>query len=287
MAYASVTGGRVWYEVVGDGPGATLILLHGGPGFSSLSFEPLKALGKERPVILYDQLGSHRSDHPKDPSLWRTERFVLEVHQLRAALGIDVCHMLGHSWGTMLLAAYLRERPDGVRSAVFSGPCLDARRWARDQMAYRRALPREMQEALSAAEEDPSAADTPAYKTALNEYYRRHFCRLEPWPAELAADFAHVNTEVYETMWGPAEFYATGNLKDYDATPWLGELRIPALFTCGRFDEATPESTAFYRSLVPEAESHVFESSAHMTYNEEPEAYRRVIGGFITRHDRT
>ncbi|MCH8870180.1 MAG: proline iminopeptidase, partial [Chloroflexi bacterium] len=29
--YVEVPGGKVWYEVLGDGPGLPLITLHGGP----------------------------------------------------------------------------------------------------------------------------------------------------------------------------------------------------------------------------------------------------------------
>ena len=30
--YVDMPGGRVWYNVVGTGPGTPLVLLHGGPG---------------------------------------------------------------------------------------------------------------------------------------------------------------------------------------------------------------------------------------------------------------
>ena len=283
--YVTVEGGRVWYEIVGEGAGLPLILLHGGPGFSSLSFEPLRPMGRHRRVVFYDQLGSYRSDHPEDPSLWTLERFVRELHTLRLSLGLERCHILGHSWGTMLLAAYLREHRRGVASAIFSGPCLDARRWARDQEALRRGLPPDMQRAILEAEADPAKQQDPAYRRALDQFYRRHFCRLTPWPEIVRADLDRANLQVYETMWGPAEFTATGRLRDYNATPDLPDLDLPTLFTCGRHDEATPESTDFYRSLVPGAEFHVFEASAHMTYDEEPEEYVRVVGTFLDRHD--
>jgi proline iminopeptidase len=65
----AVPGGNVWYRVTGDGPGTPLLLLHGGPGFPSQYLEPLAALGDERPVIFYDQLGCGRSDRPDDPGL--------------------------------------------------------------------------------------------------------------------------------------------------------------------------------------------------------------------------
>jgi proline iminopeptidase len=84
-------------------------------------------------------------------------------------------------------------------------------------------------------------------------------------------------------MWGPSEFYATGTLKDYDRTSRLGELEVPVLLTAGRYDEATPETTAWYRSLIPGAELVIFENSAHATMLDEAERYVEVLRGFLRK----
>ena len=82
----AVTGGEVWYRIDGaEHDAIPLLTLHGGPGFTPDSLAPLEALADERPVVFYDQLGAGRSDQPDDPSLWRVERFVKELGQLRAA----------------------------------------------------------------------------------------------------------------------------------------------------------------------------------------------------------
>ena len=87
--FVTVTGGRVWYRMVGaEKKGIPLIVLHGGPGLNHGYLQPLEALGAERPVIFYDQLGGGNSDKPDDPRLWTMERFVDELAQVRAALGL-------------------------------------------------------------------------------------------------------------------------------------------------------------------------------------------------------
>src|SRR5689334_578886 len=92
--YVAVAGGRIWYRRVGDGPGIPLLLLHGGPGASSLGTGLwLGDLPHSRPVVYYDQLGGGRSERPNDPSLWTVERFVAELAQVRAALGLDEVHL--------------------------------------------------------------------------------------------------------------------------------------------------------------------------------------------------
>jgi hypothetical protein len=50
--YIEVTGGKVWYRIVGSGTATPILLLHGGPGAQSSYLKPLEKLGDERPVIL-------------------------------------------------------------------------------------------------------------------------------------------------------------------------------------------------------------------------------------------
>ena len=102
-------GHHTWYGIVGTGeePGsAPLVVCHGGPGFPHDALEPLAALARGRRVVFYDQLGCGRSDHPHDPSLWSVELFEAELGALRAALGLDRCHLLGQSWGGSLALAH-------------------------------------------------------------------------------------------------------------------------------------------------------------------------------------
>src|SRR5947209_2773220 len=122
-------------------------------------------------------------------------------------------------------------------------------RWLKDIENYRRSLPIEVQQVLEEHESN-STTDSEQYQEAAMEFYQRYLCRLHPWPEPLERTLAGEGTIVYNTMWGPAEFYMTGNLLNYDCTTRLAELAIPSLFTCGQYDEATPETTAWYQSLL-------------------------------------
>jgi proline iminopeptidase len=73
----------------------------------------------------------------------------------------------------------------------------------------------------------------------------------------------------------------TGNLLHYDRTDRLSEMDIPTLFTCGRYDEATPAATAWYQSLLPGSELVVFEQSAHLPHLEETEGYLEMVRNFL------
>lgn len=280
--YVDVTGGKVWYRIVGSGTATPLLLLHGGPGAMSDYFEPLSALTDERPVVFYDQLGSGKSDRPDDVSLWTTERFVEELGQLRTALGLDQIHLLGHSWGAMLAVDYMLTKPGGVVSLTLASPVCSTPRWSEDADRLRAALPEGVNQVLTEHEE-AGTTDSEEYQEATMVYYRRHLCRNEQvWP-QLEPVLAEWNMQVYHTMWGPSEFHATGGLAGYDRTDRLCEISVPTLFTAGRYDEATPETTAWYQSLVPGASLEIFEESAHMTMLEEPERYAQVIRDFLNR----
>ncbi|WP_018664132.1 proline iminopeptidase-family hydrolase [Heyndrickxia acidiproducens] len=278
--YINVTGGKVYYKKVGNGKGTPVILLHGGPGGTHIPMLALEALGDERPVIFYDQLGSGRSDRPCDPSLWKLERFVRELGEIREALDLSEVHILGHSWGTMLAASYLLKQPAGVKSVIFSGPCLSAPLWKKDQDEHRKQLPQDVQDTLSRCEREGST-DSEAYQKAMKIFYKQFVNRLDTKPQALQSDDAKPNHEVYETMWGPSEFYPTGNLKTFDVTARLHEIKLPALFTCGRFDEAAPETVKGYSRLLPGSKFHVFEHSSHQPYLEEKGEYIRVVRGFL------
>jgi proline iminopeptidase len=267
-----VTGGRVWYRIVGAGSGTPLLTLHGGPGLPSDYLAPLEALADARPVIFYDQLGCGRSERPDTPALWHVQRFVDEVATVCRALGLDRYFLFGHSWGSMLAIDYALTRPPGLRGLVLASPCSNVPRYLADQA---RLFPPTLQ-VPDAASGDLSAqvgAGTASERSPADD------------PAALARAFQQAGLAVYHTMWGPSETCVTGNLADYDRTPRLGEIEVPTLFTCGRFDQSTPESTAADCARVPEAELVVFEHSGHMPHLDEPEAYVETLHEFLDRRE--
>jgi proline iminopeptidase len=283
QGYIPVEGGRVWYKIVGaETPGIPLLTLHGGPGYPHDYLEPLEQLARERPVIFYDQLGCGKSDRPGDRALWRVDRFVRELAQVRQALGLQRVHLFGHSWGSMLAVDHLLSGAS-VASLTLASPALSIPRWMSDAAQLRKTLPADVQEAL-ARHEAAGTTDTLRYRDATMHYYRRYMCRMDPWPEPMNRSHEASSGAVYREMWGPSELYATGNLIDYDRTGRLREIAVATLYTCGRYDEATPEATAWYRSLTPASEMLVFERSAHMPHLEETDTYLVALRAFLSRN---
>jgi proline-specific peptidase len=281
-------GGETWYQVVGEGdePGKLpLVCLHGGPGALHDYLEPLGSLAETgRRVFFYDQIGCGRSWFETDPSTWTVELFVDELRTVRDALGLDRIHLFGSSWGGMLAMEYALTQPAGLASLVLSSSPASIPVWAEETNRLRKELPPEVQHVLD-EEEAADRLDSPEYEEATAEFYKRHVCRLDPWPDNVMRSFTGLreHPEVYLTMQGPNEFVITGTLKNWDITSRLGKIQVPTLITAGRYDEFTPRQAQELNSGIPGSELVTFENSSHMQFIEEPDRYFQVVGDFLDR----
>jgi proline iminopeptidase len=282
--YVEVPGGQVWYRIVGtDRPGTPLLCLHGGPGMPHDYLEPLEDLAASRPVVFYDQLGCGRSDRPADDSLWTTERFVEELAVVRAELGLERPHLFGNSWGGWLALQYTLDRKPQLASLILSSSPPSVPRWITDCAELRAELDEPVRRVLD-HHEAAGYFSCPEYQWAVTQFYRRHLCRRDPWPACLERTFAGLGGDVYMTMWGPSEFGpVTGRLNGWDVTGRLLEIQVPTLVTGGRYDEARPEHLAVLANRMRDAELVIFENSSHLAFVEERERYIEVVSDFLAR----
>jgi proline-specific peptidase len=280
--YVEVEGGRVWYRRLGEGDALPVLLLHGGPGAAHDYMLPLaERLSEHRPAIVYDQLGCGRADRPDDTSLWTVDRSVTEVDQVRAALGLDRCHLLGQSWGGWLAIDYMARGPVGVAGLVLASTSASIAQFVAGARRLIDALPEPHRTALQELGAR-GEYDHPDYRAAEQEFYRRHLCRMDPWPEALVRSSDQMEgNQVYATMNGPTEFDVIGRLRTWDRTPDLGRIDVPTLITCGRYDEITPACSETIAEGIPDARVVVFEESAHVAHLEEAEAYAGTVEEFL------
>jgi proline iminopeptidase len=278
--FVDVPGGPVWYEIMGSGFGTPLVVLHGGPGGTSCGLQVLRPLGRDRPVIRYDQLGSGRSGRPDHPSLWNRDRFVAELDTIRSELGLEEIHLLGHSWGGALASYYTLETGGkGIVSLTLSSPLISTGKWIEDTGILRSELPKEVQAVLD-EHEAAGTTDSPAYAAATEVFYAQYFTR-GPAIEEYNCPDAPRNSDIYEQMWGPTEFYATGSLQDFDLTERLRDLAVPTLFITGEFDEARPETIAQFTRLVPGARLEIIPGVGHASFSRAPDHFRQIVITFL------
>jgi proline-specific peptidase len=280
--YLELPNGKVWWRREGVGDAVPILLLHGGPGAASYYLEPFaERLAEHRPVIIFDQLGCGRSAQPDNPKLWTLDRACEEVDDVRAALGLEHCHLLGQSWGGWLGIEYLCRGTTGIERVVLASTSASMRQFGEESLRLIHDLPPATCETILELSE-ARQYDDPAFVAASMEFYRRHVCRLDPWPEAmvLTADELDGN-QVYLTMNGPNEFTLVGTLKDWDRQADLGRITQPTLITCGRYDEITPTCSETILAGVPDGRMVVFEESAHCAHLEELELYTATVEEFL------
>lgn len=285
-----VKGGRIYVRTNGTSePGKLpLVLIHGGPGGTHRGLLDALELADERTIILYDQLGSGRSDHPRDPANWTVGRFVDELEAIRLALGIARWHVAGHSWGGTIALEYGARRPAALAGLVLASPLISTRSWIADANALREKLPPAVQSDLNRCE---GAAPPPkALCDAATAAFYARFNRREP-PSPAAIAYRHpldrgFNRALYLHMWGPSEFQATGTLRDYDGEPLLERLDGPrTLLLIGQHDEVRTLTAAAFAERLPGAEFGVIPGAAHGIFADRPDETVANLRAWLARQD--
>jgi proline-specific peptidase len=283
--YIPVGDYRVWYRIVGGGAEheqIPLLTVHGGPGIPhDYVIDMAELASNSRRVIFYDQLGCGRSDQPDNPSLWTIERSVEEIGIVRREFGLDKVHLWGQSFGGLFSLEYALTQPQGLVSLILASSTSSIPLWIVEANRLRESLPPDIQEILL-RHEAAGTTDDPEYLQAMMVFYERHVIRVVPMPEHVQRAMDQVG-QVYYTMNGPSEFHVIGNIKDWDRTDRLSEIRVPTLITSGRFDESTPRINEVLHNGIAGSEWVLFENSSHMAHVEERALYIPTIRSFIER----
>ena len=278
-------GFRVRTYRYGPPPGsgvAVLVCANGGPGLPCdyLRDPHARLASGDLTVIAWDQLGCGASDRPEDRSLWTVTRYVDELEQIRAALGIGRFHLLGHSWGTWLGTEYCLTHPDRVLSYIIADGANDIPHLVAELHRLRDALGSETVTMMQRHEAE-GTLDHPEYQAAITILNHRHVCRLDVWPDSLKRSIQDWNMGPYVTMQGPNEFTYTGNMRDWNRIPDLHRLALPCLVLAGAHDELTPACAMRMHLALPDSRIRIFPNSSHMPFYEEPEAYFDTVAAFL------
>jgi proline iminopeptidase len=281
--YVNVQGGKIWFQMYTNNESphtVPIIILHGGPGTPHNYLLNLSELVKYRTVIFYDQLGCGKSSlQSNQKELWTITRFVSELEELAQALKLPQFHLYGHSWGGSLAIEYALLYPKKVKSMILASPVLSVPLWLKDTKKLLQQLPLSTQQIIIKHEEAGTTGSA-EYQDA-KRVFNNLLCRLDSDPENLQYSLSHSNSEVYQTMWGPSEFTVTGNLKNFDRINDLEKLTMPILMTCGRFDEAAPETMQYAKHKSINAKLVIFEKSAHVPHLEEEEKYLNILVDFL------
>ncbi|KAI2617256.1 proline-specific peptidase [Hypomontagnella submonticulosa] len=290
-----------YYKIIGNlSSGAPpVIVAHGGPGAGHEYLLTFADLWREYglPVIFYDQIGCASSTHlphtAGDRTFWQEQLFQDELDNLIDHLDLrrdPGFHFFGQSWGGMLGAAFATRQPQGLRRLVLASALASKELATRGTRLLRDQMPPEMRQALDDAEER-GEYDSPAYKEALDFYFRKHVCRADPFPpAELLPALKHLSedTTVYRTMNGPSPLTPDGSLDKWTVISRLPKITAPTLVYNGEYDTSHDIAQVPFFELIPRVRWITFPGAGHMCHlegTELPKRILKVVGEFLTQRE--
>ena len=116
--FVNINNNQLYYNITGIGD--TIVVLHGGPGFSHQYLKPqLDSLLSNHFTLLYfDQRGSGWSGGQDDTLNLNIENFVEDLEVIRNHFKISEFNLLGHSFGGLLGMYYSIKYPQKVSSLI-------------------------------------------------------------------------------------------------------------------------------------------------------------------------
>lgn len=279
-----INGGKynVWTKRLGESR-IKVLTLHGGPGFNHVYLECFEDFLPQAGIELYyyDQLGCLFSDSPDDTSLWTIERYTDEVEEVRRGLGLDNFYLYGHSWGGMLGYEYALKHGQQLKGLIISDMVASIPAYVRYAARLRNEFPPEIIRSMEMYESQ-SNFDAPEYQQIIfDQLYRKHICRLDPWPENIGRSLRFANPKIYNVMQGPNEFVITGTLKNWDRTPDLARIKTRTLVMGARYDTMDPDEMRRTASAIPGARAVISETGSHLAMYDDQEWYFRQLIQFL------
>ncbi len=276
-------GVRLFYRMVGASRD-TVVVLHGGPGFTmDYLAADLGPLAARHTLLFYDQRGTGRSSLVSDSSALDGQRFAEDLEAVRRHFGIGRLTLLGHSWGAGVAALYAAQHPERVGRLLVVG-AIPARRGelveafrsldvGRDSVTRRR-----MQEWRETRLANPGDA------AACRAYYVLWFI---PFFGNTAAadrskgDFCAGTPEALRNKMASVDRFTMSSLGEWDWTASLRAVAAPALVIHGTADPLPVASARQWAAALPNGRLLLLQGVGHFPYLEVPETFFTVVDEFL------
>ena len=260
---------NVWTKRFGNNPKIKILLLHGGPAMTHEYMECFETFFQREGFEFYeyDQLGSYYSDQPNDTTLWKTERFVEEVEQVRKAIGADQSnfYIVGNSWGGILGMEYALKYQKNMKALLVSNMVASAPEYGKyAQEVLANQMDPKILDEIRAIEAKKDFANPRYMELLIPNFYHEHICRLTNWPDALNRSFKHANNAIYTQMQGPSEFGISGLLANWDIKNRLKEISIPTLMIGAKYDTMDPKAMEEQSKMVQQGEYLYCPNGSHL-----------------------
>ncbi|MDB5557639.1 MAG: alpha/beta hydrolase [Enterovirga sp.] len=246
-----------------SGKGPPLFMVH-GIGARRTSWAALtEHLKDDFTCIAYDLRG--HGDSPKGDGPFGLDELVADLEALRAKLGIEKAHVIGHSLGGMIAPAYARACPDRVMAL---GLLSTAAFRTEDDAA-------KVQGVVTAMEQKgiPQVLDTLADRWFTDRFQAEQPERIEARKRQVVATDPDVFLNVFH-------IYAKTEM-----SPWLHEVTAPSLVLTGELDGGcNPRLNKQIAAALPNSELVILEGLKHAILIEATEQVAPPVKSFLKKH---
>lgn len=279
-------GVQLFYRVAGTG-GETLVVLHGGPGFSmDYLAADLEPLARKHTLIFYDQRGTGRSTLVSDAAALDAQRFAEDLEALRRHFGLERLALLGHSWGAGVAALYAaRHRERVARLIIVGGMPLRRTELVRTFQSIDAGRDSAERQQLRNASAAWRAA--PGDATACRAFYVLWFL---PFYADRAAaarskgDFCAGTPAALENKISSVDRFTIASLGEWDWRPSLRTVTAPALVIHGTSDPIAAGTAREWTGALPGGRLLLMEGIGHFPYVEAPQRFFADVDVFLRGH---
>jgi len=252
------------YEEWGDTEAPAVVLLHGFTSDLRMWKAHAEALSEEYRAIAIDLRGHGASGAPEDLDTYTMERYAEDIRQLLAALGVDLCALVGCSFGGMVALQVAVTWPDMIAALVLTdtSPAYASERYA-DEFRRREARITEQERIVAqfgTAELGKRVAAT-VKDTFLADALRRRYSSMTR-----------------------AGYLGSARVRRErpDLIGRLAGLTMPTLICTGDADPVRSASDVMLLEM-PGARFVLFKECGHGVPSLRPEAFLQVLTGFL--HD--
>ena len=318
----NLNGTTLHFRVRGaDKANPYLVILHGGPGFSSHMFYSWgTSLEKTVNVVYLDQRGCGESQRLKFANLFEPKpeetkdytiaNLVKDIEAVRQYLKVDRWFVLGHSWGGMLGLEYVSAHPESVAGYVhmdglLSVPMVSASicdsaevkftpLLQSDDMAVKIKADTILKAAaqIRAIKPDNPQRLTTAYQLALGPaglYFAGDQQAAFMAFRKRIQDAVQPYSIAPEAMARASEPTSALIINDAylmrDDQPLLAKITVPTLIINGKQDGIIPPKTAeMVHKGIQKSELLVLDNCGHFPFAEQPEKTTTAILDFFKQH---
>lgn len=263
-----VTDDGVGLEVVEQGSGPTLLLVHGFGGAKEDFADQAGTLAQQFHVVTFDHRGHGESDSPPDPSSYTFDRLARDTIAVANAVGADQFRLLGHSLGGMVARRVVLAHPQRVEALILMDtspgpvPGLDGELI---EMGCVIALNEGMDE-LKRIMDAFSPLGTPAYERILAERPGYQEFNDRKWASLSPVMWATLGREIRDQP---------------DQLAAMAGVRCPTLVLVGEQDTPFLGVSRDMVETIPGSVLVVIPNAGHSPQFENPAAWLSAIEGFL------